>query len=391
MMLRSHFAFQLIGALVAFLPLTTQLAHPQTETVLYSFPIQDEQSPYPYAGVILDSKGNIYGTTWIGGTSGKGTVYKVSPNGVETVLYNFSGGGDGANPIGALVRDSIGNFYGTTNAGGANNYGTVFKLTKAGVETVLHSFAFDGVDGWGPWATLLRDKNGNLYGTTQAGGTFGEGTIFELTPGGTESLLYSFGANPMDGAFPNAELVRDGKGNLYGTTYGGGLNAGGTVFKMSAAGAETVLYRFMGGYDGNQPQAGMVRDPKGNLYGATVKGGQNGAGTIFRLSKKGIETVLLAFDGWDGVGPSAVMVRDKLGNIYGTAGGGGLGGFEGYGSMVELEEGSVESLLHIFQGAPTDGADPYRAALARDSKGNLYGTTISGGANGGGTIYKVVP
>jgi len=382
-------AFGLIASLAIAAPPSL---HAQMESVFYSFPQVNGMSPYPYAGVVRDAKGNMYGTTWIGGASGSGTVYKVSPQGVATILYSFTGGADGANPIGALVRDASGNLYGTTNAGGANGVGAVFELSKGGTETVLHSFARNGIDGWGPWATLLRDKNGNLYGTAEYGGANGGGTVFELTPEGTETLLYSFGANATDGYFPNPELVRDANGNFYGTTYAGGVNGVGTVFKLTATGTETVLHSFANnGLDGYQPGAGVVRDGQGNVYGTTINGGPNGQGAVFRLSAKGVETVLLSFNGFDGVHPYAALVRDKKGNLYGTAAGGGLDGLEGYGSVFELVDGGVdENVLHIFAGG-TDGGYPYRAALVLDSNGNLYGTTIYGGANLSGTIYKVVP
>lgn len=388
----SWLMFAALGLIAGLAIGAAPAAQAQTEAVLYSFAATGNgTSPYPYAGVVRDAKGNLYGTTWIGGASGNGTVYKVSAKGVMTVLYSFAGGTDGANPIGALLRDASGNLYGTTNAGGVNNFGTVFKLTASGTETVLHSFANDGVDGYGPWSTLIHDAAGNLYGTTVYGGAHSGGTVFELTAGGAETVLYSFAAHALDGYFPNPELVRTTNGNLYGTTYAGGANGVGTVFKLTASGTETVLYSFANdGYNGYHPSSGVVRDGYGNLYGTTLDGGLLADGTVFKVTAKGAETVLFSFDGWGGDHPYAALVRDLNGNLYGTAAGGGLNGQNGYGSVFEIAPNGSEIVLHIFQGG-TDGGYPYRAALVRDSKGNLYGTTTYGGANLAGTIYKVVP
>jgi uncharacterized repeat protein (TIGR03803 family) len=378
--------------IATFATIVSSPAQAQTETVLYSFSATNGLAPYPYAGVIRDTKGNLYGTTNLGGATGNGTIYKVDKKGIATTLYSFGGAPDGANPIGALIQDASGNFYGTTYAGGTTNTGTVYELTANGTEKVLHSFTFDSGDGWGPWATLVRDTNGNLFGTTVAGGTYGEGTLFALSPEGTETLLYSFGASATDGAFPNPELVRDGKGNFYGTTQSGGANGVGTVFKLTPSGTESVLYSFVhDGYNGYQPASGLVRDGKGNLYGTTLNGGLLADGSIYELTPKGIETVLYSFDGWGGDHPYAGLVRDSKGTLYGTAAGGGVLGQNGYGSVFELlKNGGDTIVLHVFQGG-ADGGYPSYAKLIRDSKGNLYGTTTYGGANLAGTIYKVTP
>ena len=377
-------------ALVAALILVSSFAHAQTEKVLYSFSAVNGLAPYPYTGVIR-AGGNLYGTTYSGGAYGKGSIYKLNAKGVATTLYSFTGGADGRNPYGALLRDSNGNLYGTTTYGGANDFGTVYELTSTGIQTVLHSFANDGVDGALPWSTLIRDKQGNLYGTTVYGGPYRGGTIFKLTPTGTESILYSFGAYSGDGLYPNAQLVRDGKGNLYGTTYNGGAHSLGTVFKLDMNGAETILHDFVkDGVDGYQPFAGVIRDSSGNLYGTTINGGQFGDGTVFRITPQGVETILLAFQGWDGGHPYAPLVRDAAGNLYGTAGGGGLNGQNGFGTVFRIAANGVETVLYTFTGQE-DGGWPYAAALVRDGKGNLYGTTTYGGASLNGTVYKVTP
>jgi uncharacterized repeat protein (TIGR03803 family) len=234
----------------------------------------------------MDAKGNLYGTTFAGGTSAAGTVFKVNSHGKEAVLYTFTGGTDGSIPFAGLVLDTAGNLYGTTYEGGTVGMGTVFKVTKAGKETVLHSFA--GPEGALPQAGLIRDANGNLYGVASAaGGTGcgggGCGTVFKVNSKGKETTLYHF-LGGADGAGPVASLFMDAKGNLYGTTTaGGGATNAGTVFKVNRNGKETVLYSFTGGTDGASPQSGLVMDAKGNLFGTASSGGASKNGTLFKV------------------------------------------------------------------------------------------------------------
>jgi uncharacterized repeat protein (TIGR03803 family) len=195
------------------------------------------------------------------------------------VLHSFVGS-DGRWSYGGLIEDKKGNLYGTTIDGGANDEGVVFKLAKTGTETVLHSFA--GSDGAYPVAGLIMDKSGNFYGTTKQGGT-GFGTVFKITPGGTESVLWSF-SGASDGAFPMCGLILDTKGNLYGTAGGGGAHGAGAVFEVSPKGAETVLYSFAGGSDGAFPAAALISDKAGNLYGTTSSGGASSDGTVFKVT-----------------------------------------------------------------------------------------------------------
>src|ERR1700675_318852 len=308
------------------------------ETVLYSFP----GPAGPQAGLIRDSQGNLYGTTGGGGSFNSGTVFKVDANGNETVLYSFTGtGADGATPYAGLVRDAQGNLYGTTSSGGAYNHGTVFKLDVNGNETVLHTFT--GADGATPYAGLVRDAQGNLYGTTSNGGAYNHGTVFTLDVNGNETVLHSFTGTGGDGAYVYAGLVRDAQGNLYGTTYFGGdlsqcSGSGcGTVFKLDATGNETVLFSFTG-TNGAYPQAGLVRDTQGNLYGATLEGGGSNHGMVFKLDRSGKESVLYSFTetGGDGAAPGATLMRDAQGNLYGTTNWGGLGGINGHGTVFKL-------------------------------------------------------
>ena len=326
-----------------------KITHSGHETVLYSFTGANGDGKYPYGSLIRDSAGNFYGTTYGGGTSGGGcngygcgTVFKLTPAGKETVLYSFSGGFDGATPQAGLVRDSAGNLYGTTYLGGAYNWGTLFKVDAAGNETVLHDFDGSTGDGGDVVGGLIRDSAGNFYGTTQGGGNsgcdpnfdIGCGTVYELSADGTETVLHRFNYSGTGGQWLGEErLLRDTAGNLYGTSQAGHSGSGwGTVFKLDPAGNFTVLHSFSGGAGGGNPWAGVVSDPAGNLYGTTPEGGGGtclgfGCGTVYKLAASGKFTVLHKFAGQSGDGgvPWAALVRDNAGNLYGTTELGGLG------------------------------------------------------------------
>jgi uncharacterized repeat protein (TIGR03803 family) len=289
-------------------------------TVLYSFTGTD--GAYPSAGLTFDSDGNVYGTTMLGGSANRGTVFKV---GAKSEIYSFgSKHGDGAYPIAGVVVDGAGNVYGTTQQGGAHGFGTIFKLSAAGKETILYSFK--GVpDGEYPCAGLTLDSKGDLYGTTQLGGPISQndGTVFELTSAGKETVLYSFTDANGDGAYPIGGVVRDDAGNLYGTTSDGGQFGIGIVFEVDKTGKETVLYPFgQNSGDGLYPFAGLVRDAKGNLYG-TTEFAANGPGAVFEVTPSGDETLLHTFAGSDGADPLAALVQDTKGNLYGTTTEGG--------------------------------------------------------------------
>jgi uncharacterized repeat protein (TIGR03803 family) len=380
-----------LAVLSALLLIAVRPALAQTESVLHSFAQNGTDGYNPYAGLAIDTAGNLYGTTNVGGASGAGTVFQVTPTGTETVLQSL-GGAKGANPyLSGVVRDKAGNLYGVTSQGGANGFGTVFKLSPTGTETVLHSFAADGKDGYRPYASLAIDTTGNLYGTTISGGASSYGTVFKVTPSGTETVLYSFkggtdGCNPFD-----AGVVLGKKGVLYGATSGCGANAVGTVFKLTRTGAETVLHSFANdGKDGFNPYAGLVLDKTtGNLYGTTYYGGASDAGTVFEITPTGAETVLYSFanDGRDGKNPYAGLVLDKTGNLYGTT---NLGGANGLGTAFKITPTGTETVLHSFANDGTDGFTPY-ASLVLGKKGILYGTTSAGGGLGHGTVFKIVP
>ena len=310
-----------------------KLSGPGKETVLYSFCLQlyCHEGGNPTAGLAGDTQGNLYGTA-SGGSFDTGFVFQLSPTGGEVVLYNFTGAADGAFPDGRLLRDAEGNLYGNAAGGGAyrncgldnaEGCGVVFKVTTTGTEAVLYNFT-GGADGAQPVGALVRDQKGNFYGATLTGGKYGYGTVFRLDGGGNETVLHSFRLNQTghsDGANPNGDLIRDSKGNLYGTTSSGGnLNSDGVVFKLSKTGKETVLYRFQGGLDGIIPLGGLVRDLKGNLYGTTVYGGgyencyNYGCGTVFKVDTAGREIALHRFTGGaDGGNPPGGLFRDAQG------------------------------------------------------------------------------
>ena len=332
------------------------------------------------------------------------------------VLHTFHGP-NGYGPGGVLVRDAAGNLYGTTVAGGTgkcnSGCGTTFKLNSDGKQVWLHSFNY--ADGQGPHAGLLHDAAGNFYGTAVEGGksnhddcSVGCGVVFKLDKSGKEAVLHKFRGDP-DGYFPEALLVRDSAGNLYGTTYVGGEHGLGTVFKVDGAGRETVLYSFAGTPDGSLPYPGVIRDAAGNIYGVTSDGGTGaacdfGCGTVFKVDTTGKETILHDFEaGSDGADPASVLLFDSDGNLYGTTGAGGNGecGGTGCGTVYELSpqsDGSwTEAVLYVFCSLSgcADGEAPGTGPLVRGANGDLYGTTTQGGTargcNGGncGVLFEL--
>lgn len=389
-------------------------AQAQTYAVLHRFAGSAKDGENPAAGLAMNTAGNLYGTTVEGPgciptacAPSPGMIFELTSTGTETVLYSFKGTPDGANPYGGLILDSSNNAYGTTRAGGTSNMGAVFKLTATG-EKVLYSFTGSPNDGAFPYAGVIADPAGNFYGTTNAGGASNSGAVFKVDSAGTETVLYSF-TGGADGAFPFGGLLRNSAGNLYGTTSAGGISTGncypsgcGVVFMVTPAGKETVLHSFTGSPDGASPYAGLIADSSDNLYGTTFNGGTgactNGCGVVFELDKAGTESVLHSFTGYpvDGAFPSAGLVRDSSGNLYGTA---TYGGGSDSGVVFELATTGTETVLYSFLGT-TDGAVP-RAGLILDSTGNLYGTTYAGGDTGAacggepadtcGVVFKLKP
>jgi len=376
-------------------------------TTLYEFEGESDGA-MPEAGLIQDRAGNLYGTTFLGGYNNCGTVFKLAPDGTETVLHSFSNmNGDGGRPMAGLVQDRAGNLYGTTYFGPKNNpyddgYGIVFKIAPDGTETVLHTFT--GSDGGQPAADLILDKAGNLYGTT-SGGYPADGTVFKLAPDGTETVLRTFSGVDY-GLYPDGALILDRAGNLYGTTSGGGSQncpiGCGVVFKLAPDGTETVLYSFAGKSDGGKPEAGLIQDEAGNFYGTTKLGGMlgckwgnsdNGCGTVFKLAPDGTETVLYSFTGKNGTGanPNAGLIRDKAGNLYGTTlrGGDPMATDLGGGIVFKLAPDGTETVLYSVGGG-------LAAGLLKGADGQLYGTALGGnegrdcyGNHGCGTVFRL--
>jgi uncharacterized repeat protein (TIGR03803 family) len=338
----------------------------------------------PYGALVQDKAGNLYGTTNEGGGGCNcGTVFKLTPDGQETILHVFTAGNDGAHPFAGLVRDSRGNFYGTTPEGGAHNSGTVFKVTAKGKESIVYAFS-GGADGAQPYGALILDAEGNLYGTTQHGGTHNSGTVFKLDPSGQETVLYAF-TGGTDGNTPMAELVRDDAGNFYSTTAYGGTSKAGVVFKLDPAGNETVLHSFQNKRDGAFPESGLILDRVGNIYGTAFLAGPYGSGNVFKITVSGKEKVLHLFSmPTDGNGPTARLVQDRDGTLYGTT---YYGGVSNSGSVFRLAPDGTEAVLHSFTMAE-DGAYPY-AGLIRDKQGNFYGTAEAGGEPRLGVVFKI--
>jgi uncharacterized repeat protein (TIGR03803 family) len=415
-------ALALVLGLGAFATTRTQA---QTYTVIHTF-TGGTDGGQPLAGFVMDAAGNLYGTASGGGNypNDNGVVFEMTESGVETVLHIFGVAPDGASPEASLLMDSAGNLYGTTYAGGTNGLGTVFKLSQSNsvwTEKVLYNFA-GGTDGANPRASLIMDKEGNLYGTTCAGGAYsagtggicflngplpsGGGTVFELSQSGKETVLHSFGGG-TDGANPWAGVTRDAEGNLYGTTSVGGTNAYGTVFELTPVPVSTlnppmyeerILHNFTGQEDGDVPYAGLIFGSSRTLYGATTGGGDNvtmpGGGTVFELTRSASGwnfTVLYALAGWPDSGTFQNVLLDSKGNIYATTHCDYPGG---NGTVYELTNSAGTwnyTSLYVFcsQSGCTDGYFSY-SNLVFDSRGNLYGTTQEGGAYNG-VVFKITP
>jgi uncharacterized repeat protein (TIGR03803 family) len=329
---------------------------------------------------------------------GCGTVYKVDATGTKTTLHDFTGT-DGAAPRATLIRDASGNLYGTTFSGGGQSCGregcgTVFKIDSSNTFTVLHRFT-GAPDGANPWAGLVADEAGNLYGTTTSGGavtsTFltGCGVVFKVDPAGHETVLYRFSCG-TDGNASYSTLLRDTQGNLFGTTIlGGDLSCFGgfgcgTVFKLDATGKESVLHAFTGEPDASFPQASLTYFG-GYFYSTSSTGGALGFGAVFKVDKAGNESVLYSFGSnpLDGLFPIDALIHDKQGNLYGTTG-------IIRSTVFKIDPSGNETVLSTF-GPHGTGTGP-SAGLTRDEAGNLYGTTESGiGTSGFGTVFELKP
>jgi uncharacterized repeat protein (TIGR03803 family) len=387
----------------------TVSASAQTFIQLYDFKAGADGAN-PVGGLTLDSHGNLYGTTETGGAgscidffhTGCGVVFKLSPSGQFTTIYQFQGGNDGAAPDAGVILDAQGNIYGTTFGGGGGNCtfalaggcGTIFKIDASGKETVL--FRFDGgLTGGGPHAPLYRDPGGNLWGVTSVGGILtnrqcssaGCGTLFRLDQTGT-LLSRAFQGPPNDGATPQAGLIADPNGNLYGTTLSGGTNSSGILFKVSPNRKLTILHLFNGAAGDASNPSGLLLSG-GKLYGPAFSGGANQGGAIYQVDLSG-ERLLYSFpEGNDGsvMFAQGTLARGQDGTLYGTT---SLGFLElDNGALYSLDTTGIFQTLHQFFGQP-DGAQP-QAGVIRDAAGNIYGTTEKGGASDAGTIFKFAP
>jgi len=403
----SHSTTSALAVSVAILMLASNSL---AETVLHRFRSGGDDGLAPYGRLISDAEGNLYGTTTFGGTSGTGTVFELTksqaPAGwTETILHNFAGGNDASQPWAGLIFDSAGNLYGTTFLGGTSNAGTVYELTpgQGGVwtETLLYSFA-GGTDGSGPQSDLIFDGSGNLYGTTTGGGSPGNGIVFELTSGQggvwTETVLHRFVAS--EATSPRAAVIFGTHGELYGTLANDGASGAGGVFRLDppatkgGAWRERTLYIFTGGADGLGPLCRLVLY-KGSLYGTTVEGGASGGGVMFQLtppaSHEGAwtETVLHSFTcGSDGCLGWAGLIMNRNGTFYGTTQYGGLPSNGGTVFQLKLQGGIwTEAVLYSFI---YDANHFSAAALLLGKDGRLYGTTVGSSGNSG-MVFKLRP
>lgn len=370
---------------------TGTIAAGQTLTTLANFDGANGSGP-AYMSLVQGLDGNYYGTTEAGGSNYSGTVFKITPAGTLTTLYSFClqvKCADGSSPEAGLVLATDGNFYGTTAAGGAHQLGTVFKITAAGELTTLYNFCSQAncSDGSNPYAPLIQGIDGNFYGTTYFG-LVGNGTVFRMTPGGELTTLHSF--NGIDGASPSSALVQASNGNFYGVASAGGQYQFGTAFEMTPTGKFTTLQNFGDG-DG-YAVGGLIEATDGNLYGTTAIGGSIGAGTIFKMTLDGTLTTLHSFDFTDGYLPEAALVEATDGNLYGTTIAGGIltcsgSEGEGCGTIFEITLDGALTSLYEFCSHPLrkltpdcpDGSGPN--GLLQATSGTFYGATSGGGSS----------
>jgi uncharacterized repeat protein (TIGR03803 family) len=387
------------------------------EKILHNFNNTNGKDGYsPEAGLVFDSSGNLYGTTNVGGLHQGGAAFELSPvktgGWFERVLFSFATKKPGDFPRANLVLDGAGNLYGTTYQGGTFGGGVAFQLKhvpgSGWKETILYDLGRDEAASR-PMASMVFDAAGNLYGTAGSEGPYNAGVVFELSPDGdgtwTASVLHSFAGGPADGRAPFANVILDSAGNLYGTTRNGGAHTYGTVFELSPVGDGTwtqlLLHSFQkNNGDGYNPWGGVIFDKARNLYGTTIAGGAYGGGTVFKLSPASgggwSERILHSFgNGTDGNEPAVGLVADASGNLYGvTSRGGAYSTSTMPGRTVfklsPVGNGSwTEAILHSF-GKGTDGSVP-SGALILDGGSNLYGTTSGGGLYGGGMVFEITP
>ncbi len=367
----------------------------QTESNLYSFGSLTNDGVNPRASLVQATDGNFYGTTYIGGTNSRGCIFRITPGGGYTNFYSFgSQTNDGANSSARLVQGSDGFLYGTTVNGGTNNLGTIFRISLSGSYSNLYSFQGPTNDGANPTAPLAKGSNGDFYGTTQKGGAGGFGTVFKFNTNGTETNLYSFTGPTNDGYQPLTGLVRGSDGNYYGTTFFGGLtnsnnnNGYGTVFRISPGGSYTNLYLFGTTFPDGLFPATMIEGSDGNFYGTTSSGGAwTNRGTVFRITPAGNESMFYSFGSQtnDGSAVNSGLIQTGDGNFYGTT---IQGGSNNIGTIFRVSPGGQETILYTFGSHANDGVNPVDGVIL-GSDGNFYGTTEFGGSTNKGTIFKL--
>jgi uncharacterized repeat protein (TIGR03803 family) len=355
----------------------------QTFTSLASFDYTNGARPY-LASLVQGTDGNFYGTTSVGGANGPyGSVFKITPAGVLTTVHSFDGSADGAFPSAGLLLATDGNSYGTTEVGGSQYAGTIFQMSPAGTFTALYSFCAlsSCSDGGQPDAALIQGRDGNFYGTAQIYGANGAGTVFKITPKGALTTLYNFclQTNCADGAHPNASLIQSTDGNFYGTTFS-------TIFKITPSGNLTTLHTFTGN-DGSNIISGLIQATDGKLYGTASAGGPSNNGTVFVITPSGNFTTLYTFEAAVGIAPEGALVQATDGNLYGTA---VEGGIYNSGIIFRITRTGILTTLYSFcaQTNCTDGNQP-TGALMQGTNGKLYGTTGYGGASDEGTFFSL--
>lgn len=366
--------------------------------ILHSFSQYDD-GQNPNAGLVEGSDGGLYGTTYNGGTGGAGTVFKLNKDGSGyIILHNFNmSGTDGFSPKCGLIKGSDGPLYGTTESGGTNSGGTIFTLNEDGSDySIVHHFGYS--TGGGLESVLLQGGDGGLYGTFQNGPTTSWGAVFRINKnGGGYTNLHTFIAYSTDGMYPVSSLVEGTNGALYGTAYQGGAGSGGTVFKVNKDGTRfSTLHDFATtGGDGNTAYAALMRASDNMLYSVTLGGGSSSVGTVYRLNQDGSGYGIIynfTYAGGDGMNPATGLAEGRDGMLYGTTGTGGTGScYSGCGTLYKLnKDGTGYSLLHSFNSSAGDGWEPEGGVISGQD-GVLYGTTYSGGSNGFGTVFKVMP
>jgi uncharacterized repeat protein (TIGR03803 family) len=379
--------FMMFAAALIFLPAVLAA---QTFRSMHSF--KGPEGANPYAPLIQATDGNLYGTTTDGGAYGSGNIFKMTWGGKVTSLYDFCSQPnclDGEYPVTALTEGPDGNFYGTTQSGGTSNWGTVFKITPTGTLTTLHSFS--GSDGAAPYGTLLLAANGDFYGTVNEGGANGAGTLYTITSSGVLTTLYNFCsiAGCPDGQYPVGPLIQASDGNLYGTTYAGGdyaacnVDGCGIVFKMTLSGKLTTLHTF-DDTEGEYPSGGVVEGADKLFYGTANSGGAYDDGIIFTIDSSGDFSTLYNFSGDDGIAPHDILLASD-GNFYGTTLYGYGNGPDPRGTVFEITPGGTLTNLHTFNGR--HGRNPYGLFQATD--GAFYGITYFGGADNNGIVFSV--